>query len=116
MNLIYRYTKLTKGEPQNTKKYQQWEITEKKFLQSSEILILRRYCQKIKETGLRKRNFINIRNWFMIELGLHTGLRVSEIKDLKHGDLLIENDKATLFTVGKGNKYRPVIAHRELVS
>lgn len=108
MNLITRFIKLTKGEPQKAKKSPKWDITEDRFLQFSEIQTLCNYCHTLRKAGLRERNLVKIRNWFMIELALHTGLRVAEMKNLKIGNLLIENGKTTLFTVGKGNKPRPI--------
>jgi len=44
----------------------------------------------------------------MIELGLHAGLRVSEMASLKHGNLLINGEKSSIVVIGKGTKKRAI--------
>lgn len=50
-----------------------------------------------------------MREWFTVELGLNTGLRVQEMADLKCGDLFISALEASVIVrKGKGRKRRPV--------
>ena len=44
----------------------------------------------------------------MIELGLHTGIRVDEMVKLRHQDLFLDNGRSSLRVLGKGSKIRPI--------
>lgn len=86
-----------------------WTLDERKFLTLNKVRILRSHCRREKARALKKRDFLGVRDWFLIELGLNTGLRVQELSDLRCGDLLISGDEASLIVrKGKGNKRRPV--------
>ncbi len=108
MKLIQKCIKLTKGELSKTAKPQKWLITEKKFLTISEVQELQGHCQYEKTIGLNIKNFRKIRKWFMVELGLHAGLRVTEMAQLQHRDLMIDEDRSSILALGKGNKLRAV--------
>ncbi len=108
MKLLQKCIKLTKGELTKTVKPQKWLITEKKFLAYSEVLQLQNYCQCEKAIGLNIHNFRKVRIWFMVELGLQAGLRVTEMTQLQHQDLLIDEDRSSIVVLGKGNKLRSV--------
>lgn len=111
MMLIPKFIKLMKGDlfKQTKKKNpQKWLIHEKKYLTISEVIMLREFCQCEKSIGLNIRRFKKVRNWFMVELGLQAGLRVSEMAQLKHRDLLIDDDRSSILVLGKGNKLRVV--------
>ena len=69
---------------------------------------MREYCAKVKERGLKKRKFSLIRNWFMSELGLNTGLRVEEMASLRHGQCFLDKGKSSIVITGKGDKKRAV--------
>jgi len=100
-----------KGElskPINIVKPQKWLITEKKFLAYSEVVQLQSFCQCEKVIGLNIRNFRKVRIWFMVELGLQAGLRVAELAQLQHQNLLIDEDRSTIIVLGKGSKLRSV--------
>ena len=71
-------------------------------------MFLEKFTKKLKGEGLKKRRFSKIRNWFMIELGLETGLRVSEMASLKHDGLFIDEFRSSIIVTGKGNKKRSV--------
>lgn len=59
-------------------------------------------------------DFVLVRDWFMVELGLFTGLRVGEMANLNCGDLLVENAQSSLIVRrGKGNKKRVVMLSNE---
>ena len=86
-----------------------WTLDERKFLPLDKVRRLREYCRREKARALRKGEFLGVRDWLLIELGLNTGLRVQELSDLRCGDLLISESEASLIVrKGKGNKRRPV--------
>lgn len=100
-----------KSEPtKNTVRKQRvvWIIDENKCFSSKEVRKLRNFCNKERIRGMQNRKFSPVRNWFMVELGLNDGLRVSEMASLQHGDLLIDENRSSIVVVGKGNKKRSV--------
>ena len=99
MNREPSYNKRTKSP---------WIIDESKCLSVEEVAILREYCTKVKERGLKKRKFSLIRNWFMVELGLNAGLRVEEMASLRHGQCFLDKGKSSIVITGKGDKKRAV--------
>lgn len=108
MLLAKRFTKLMFREPPKPKPRNLWVVDESKCLTESELKKLRAFCSQAKGIGLEKRKFAPVRDWFMVELGLNTGLRVSEMASLKGSDLFIDSERCSLFVVGKGNKPRSV--------
>jgi len=85
-----------------------WEIDESKYLCKTEVRKLITFCNNSKRVGLQNGIFTPLRNWFMVELGLNTGLRVQEMADLKGSNLLIDKDRSSIVLIGKGNKKRAV--------
>jgi len=108
MSILAKFTKLMKSEAPKKKRNNGWVIDESKCLSIGEVKRLRETSQKAKILGLRNRKFNKIRDWFMIELGLNVGLRVSEMATLKHGNLLIDDVRSSIVVLGKGNKKRAV--------
>jgi site-specific recombinase XerD len=111
MAFIKRFIKLMKDELiMNNKKKQNfsWIIDESKCLSSEEVKKLRRTANKSRNYGLLHRKFAPIRNWFMVELGINTGLRVEEMTSLKHSNLLTDKNRSSILVTGKGNKRRAV--------
>jgi site-specific recombinase XerD len=108
MKMLARFTFLMKGEQPQKRKRNAWNIDESKCLSESEVKKLNRYCLGLKRYGLQSRNFTAIRNWFMIELGLNTGLRVQEMASLKHENLLFHEGRSSITFTGKGNKKRSI--------
>jgi len=107
MGVFQWFTKLMKSEPR--KKKHQWVIGEDKILDIVEIDLLRHSCQEIKKRGIKEKKFYLVRDWFMIELGLSTGLRVDEMRQLKVGDVLIKGKQSSIIVQkGKGDKKRSV--------
>jgi len=87
-----------------------WILDDSKYLKIEEVKKLWEACHRLKKKGLKTRDFVAVRNCFMVELGLFTGLRVKEMADLNCGDLLIENAQSSLIvTKGKGDKKRTVM-------
>lgn len=86
-----------------------WKPVEEKVLWDLECQKLKEVCLVFKRQGTRKRKINLIRNWFMVELGLFTGLRVMEMADLKIKDLVIQGEHSTVIVRrGKGCKRRDV--------
>lgn len=111
MSFITKFTKLMKSEltgNKNKKNNYTWVIDESKCLSISEVKKLRTICNKAKIRALQNNKFVPVRNWFMIEIGLHTGLRVDEMASLKHYNLLLDGSRSSIVVIGKGNRKRAV--------
>ena len=107
MSVFQWFTKLMKSEPR--KKKHHWVVGEDKILDIVEIDLLRHSCQEIKKRGIKDKKFYLVRDWFMIELGFFTGLRVDEMRQLKVGDILIKGKQSSIIVQkGKGDKKRSV--------
>ncbi|MBU0477031.1 tyrosine-type recombinase/integrase, partial [bacterium] len=77
-----------------------WILDESKYLKTEEVRKLMDTCRELMQ---KHKNFIAVRNCFMVELGLFTGLRVTEMANLNCGDLLIETEQSSLIVrKGKG--------------
>jgi site-specific recombinase XerD len=75
----------------------------------TQISNLRRNAEDLAIVALKRNLLIPPRDWMIIDLALSTGLRVSEISNLKEQDLFIGNGEFELIvTRGKGNKRRTV--------
>jgi site-specific recombinase XerD len=86
-----------------------WALDEKKFLSLQKVEKLRKYCKKARSSALKSGRAVPVRNWFMLELGLFTGLRVKEMVNLKSTDLFLTGSQPSLYVKnGKGNKARTV--------
>ena len=102
-----------KCEPK--KKLFQWTVSEDKVLWLKDNRKLRNACRNMKMEGLRKHEFHLIRDWFMVELGLFTGLRVMEVQNLRINDLKIRDSLSSIHVRrGKGGKKRDVWINTEL--
>ncbi len=87
----------------------EWIIHQDKVFLRDEIKILRKFCNVIRKEGLREFKLCPVRNWFVDELGLFTGLRVEEMTDLKVKDIHINNSHPSVVVRnGKGSKKRIV--------
>ncbi len=112
MRLIQWFIKQMKSEPK--KKSFKWTISENKILSITDVDRLRNACLELKEEGIRHQKFFLIRDWFMIELGLFTGLRVDEMRQLKVGDVLIDGRQSSVVVQnGKGGRKRSVWINAE---
>lgn len=106
MFILSDFIKLTKSELKTSKRKFNWTIDEGKYLTFSQVKKLRQYCKQI---ALDKHKNIYTRDWFLIELGLFCGLRVSEMANLKVGCLSIQDEQSSLIVKnGKGGKTRIV--------
>ena len=93
----------------------QWTLHEGKFLTTKEIKKLKKILIERTEIAKRKGSKTAVRDWFIVDLALSTGLRVQEIADLKCGDISVR-DKFCCLRVnnGKGGKKRIVRFNGEL--
>jgi len=97
------------------KKSYEWILSEKKVLLKAEIKRLRKFCKRLRREGIKKEKFFLVRDWFMVELGLFSGLRVEEMTDLKIKDMSITDRHASIFVRnGKGGKKRTVWINNKL--
>ena len=111
MTFLRWFIKLMKSEPFNIeeeKRNHQWIIDESDYIHREEVETLTKTCNKLRRYGLKHRKFSQVRNWFMVELGLNAGLRVAEMASLKCGNLLIDKGSSSIFVIGKGSKKRAV--------
>jgi len=99
---------------QKKKKHLPWALDESKYLTLYEVKSLRNACRKAKNQALKQGKNTAVRDWFMIELGLNTGLRVKEMRELKCEDLHIQEERSSLSVKrGKGDKSRVVHINEE---
>jgi len=113
MTFLQEFVKRMKSEPK--KKSFQWIVSEDKVLWLKDNKKLREACRNMKTEGLKKHKFHLIRDWFMVELGLFTGLRVMEVQNLRVSDLLIRDSLSSIHVRrGKGDKKRDVWINTEL--
>jgi len=83
-----------------------------KFYSLEEVRAVRKKAAQLRDSG----KFEGIRNWFLIEFDLNTGLRVSELADLVHGDIYCGLGKQYVeVREGKGKKYRVVIVAESFI-
>ena len=87
----------------------QWIVTPDKFLTDEESKKLRRMCEEAAIIAKSKGNQMAVRNRLIIEMALGTGLRVSELANLKIDDIHIRKGQYSLIVNnGKGDKDRVV--------
>jgi len=87
-----------------------WVLEAEKFLTGSEAKKLLSTAKYRAELTCLKESTVAVRDYFIVHLGLATGLRVMEIAALKCGDLFLPPDKmcSLLVRKGKGGRKRTV--------
>lgn len=89
-----------------------WMLDERKFLSSRDQKALRAAAEK----RLAKLSRARLVEWFAVELGLESGLRVSEMAALVHDDLLLHFAGPVVWVRrGKGGRPRLVRVRQEFV-
>ena len=84
-----------------------WVLDEGKFLSQREVRKLKAVLQKRKDEALKKNTKTAVRDWFVINLALYTGMRVEEMSKLKLIDLYINYGNSSLIVrEGKNGKPR----------
>ncbi len=86
-----------------------WVLDPGKFLSREEVNRLLETARRRVEVALARGNKVAVRDYFIVDLALSTGLRVAEIADLKCKDIFLrERFSALLVRNGKGGKKRLV--------
>lgn len=86
-----------------------WAVNEAKFLDLEKVKKLRQKLKEAKNKALKENKIVPVRNWFMVEMGLFTGLRVEEMVNLKESDFHLKGGHSSLSVKhGKGDKPRTV--------
>lgn len=86
-----------------------WVLDPGKFLAREEVNRLLETARKRAEVAITQGNKVAVRDCFIVDLALSTGLRVAEIADLKCSDIFLrERFCALLVRNGKGGKKRLV--------
>ena len=87
----------------------EWVLDEGKYLKKREVEKLMNTVEQRKQEAVAKARKVQVRDWFVINLAMLTGLRVQELADLNCGDFHIGNGVSSLIVRhGKGNKQRVV--------
>ena len=95
----------------------QWIITPDKYLNEEEEKALRKTALDLAIIARSRGNQIDVRNHLIIEVALGTGLRVSELSNLKIEDLHLGKGQNTLIVRnGKGGKDRVIGFNSKLKS
>ncbi|MFH1367944.1 MAG: tyrosine-type recombinase/integrase [Elusimicrobiota bacterium] len=95
------------GKPR--KKRHNWTLDESKYLAKEEIRKLRRWCINARDNAISRYEYLPVRDWFMVEVGLNAGLRVAEMANMKCSDLFVNDEKCSMSVVGKGHKKRTIV-------
>lgn len=86
-----------------------WIISPEKYLSPDDVKALRKTCQDAALLARSKGNRAPVRDAVIIEIALGTGLRVSELSNLKVADLYLKKGQNALHVRnGKGGKDRLV--------
>ncbi len=87
----------------------QWELTPEKFLNESELAQMLQKAEDLYILGEQKKSPAKVRDAFLIQTAILTGLRNSEICNLRVADLRIGNGQSHIIVrCGKGGKQRTV--------
>jgi integrase/recombinase XerD len=90
-------------------------LDREKFLSEAEIRKLRRTVEDKALADLQKGRTTWPRFWMAIDLAASAGLRVSEIANLKIGNLYLNTREPRIKVTGKGNRTRDVFISRDLM-
>ena len=86
-----------------------WVLNRTKFLSEEEVNRLLETAKERAEIAKKKRNKVAVRDYFIIDLALSTGLRVMEVANLNCGDIYLHNGLSFLIVrKGKCGKKRAV--------
>lgn len=92
-----------------------WSLDATKYLKGEEVRRLLSTARKNKEKAEQKRKKMAIKDYYVIKVGLSTGLRVQEIADLKCKDFILNDGMSYVFVRhGKCDKSRRVWFNGEL--
>ena len=92
-----------------------WTLDREKYLSEAEVKKLRRTLEDKALADLQKGRTTWPRFWMAIDLAVGAGLRVSEIANLKTGNLYLNSREPRIKVTGKGNRTRDVFISRDLM-
>jgi site-specific recombinase XerD len=92
-----------------------WTLNRQKFLSEAEVKKLRRVVEDKALADQQKGRTTWPRFWMILDLAIGAGLRVSEIANLKVGNLYLNSKEPRLQVTGKGQKTRDVYISKELM-
>jgi len=91
-----------------------WELTPQKYLSPVELAKLLNRADELYQLGLAKKRKRFVRDWFLINTAIYTGLRRAEICDLMVADVRVGNGQSHIIVrKGKGGKARTVHIGKE---
>lgn len=91
------------------------EITQEDFMSPDQVLALKDHCREMAKRAQEDGRRNPVRDWAILHVALDSGLRVSEICDLRVRDVILDNGSASLIVRnGKGSKKRGVKIGRAL--
>ena len=91
------------------RKRKQWTLTKDKYLDKREERCLRKRTERLKEQEDIRRT---VHDWMVVQLGLDTGLRVSEMTNLKCSNFFSKNGDFYVYVeCGKGGEPREVLCN-----
>ncbi len=91
-----------------------WILDEDKVHTPGQLRKLRKTVQREKEKALASHRKVAVKDWFVVETGAETGLRVQEMADLSCGDLKVfAGQSSVVVRSGKGGKRRIVLVRME---
>jgi len=96
------------GSKKSDKKSKKWEVKEDKYMSKAESQELLGYCEDKHHADIAKGRTTWIKHYMLVDLALKSGLRVSEIKDLKVSDLNLGSIPSVHVANGKGGTKRDV--------
>ena len=92
-----------------------WTLDRQKFLSEAEVKKLRRVVEDKALADQQMGRTTWPRFWMAVDLAIGAGLRVSEIANLRVGNLYLNSREPRLQVTGKGQKTRDVYISRELM-
>ena len=92
-----------------------WTLTPQDYLSRDEIKALMKHCSEKADLDLIKGRTTWPIRYMLIDLALHTGMRVGEMAAFKIGDVVLNGDNPYLIVKhGKGDKKRTIYFDLEL--
>ena len=96
-----------------------WFLDDGKFLTDEEVSRLKEIVEARKKEALANNWKTAVRDWFVVNLGLYTGIRVQEMSNLKMADVIIVNGSSSLVVrhgkYGKGRLIRFSRAFKDIL-
>ena len=92
-----------------------WSLDRQKYLAEPEVKKLKRVVQDKAIADQKKGRVTWPRFWMVIDLAISAGMRVSEIANLKIGNLHLNPREPRLHVTGKGDKVRDIFISKGLM-